>query len=278
MITPTRSTMSSKSFFDKLRFSLFNEPHDRDDLVQVLQEASKDNLLDSAALTMIEGVLQIAEMQARDIMIPRAQMAVIKKQQSLPEMIALINETTHSRFPVIDDDRDDVEGIALAKDFLPYAFDQSANFDLRSVLRPAMFIPESKRLNILLKEFQDTKSHMAVVVDEYGGVAGLVTIEDVLEQIVGEIEDEYDIDDDHLIRELKNNTYILKATTPMENFNEFFDVPLAEEACDTIGGLVMKHFGHLPKRDEVIQIKNYSFKVLQADSRQLHKLEVTVNN
>jgi magnesium and cobalt transporter len=269
--------MTNKSFFEKLLFSIFKKPTNKDDLVQILHQANKNALLDSTAFTMIEGVLQISEMQARDIMIPRAQMAVIEKKQSLQEIINIINDTTHSRFPVIDDDRDDVEGVVLAKDFLPYAFDQSAKFDLRSILRPTTFIPESKRLNTLLNEFQDNKSHMAIVVDEFGGVAGLVTIEDVLEQIVGEIEDEYDIDDDNLIKPLKNNTYIIKAITPIDNFNEFFDTPLSKQDCDTVGGLVMKHFGHLPKRDESIQIENYLFKVLKADSRHLHKLEVTIN-
>lgn len=270
--------MSNKlSWFNKVSFALLRKPHDREQLVTLLRDAEHHALLDREALSMIEGVLQISEMRARDIMIPRAQMAVINKQTSLEKIIHIVDETTHSRFPVIDEDRDDVEGILLAKDLLPYAFDQSTKFELRNLLRPATFIPESSRLNTLLKQFRDTKTHMAIVADEYGGVAGLITIEDILEQIVGEIEDEYDIDPADLIKKLDNDTYVIKAFTPMDEFNEYFDKPLDKENCDTISGLVIKYFGHLPMRGETITIQSYTFTILNANNRHIRILEMKIN-
>ncbi len=266
------------SWFSRLTAKFSNKPQNQDELLNMLAEAQTDELLNPEALAMIEGALQISKMQARDIMIPRAQMVVIEKNASFEEIIKIMQQTTHSRFPVIDDDRDNVEGMILAKDLLPFAFNQNQTFELRTALRPAMFIPESKRLNILLKEFRNKKSHMAIVVDEYGGVAGLVTIEDVLEQIVGEIEDEYDIDPEHLIKKLNDYTYVVKASTPMDDFNEYFEIPLPEQDCDTIGGLVTKHFGHMPKRDECLTIKNYVFKILHADNRHVRMLEMTIKH
>lgn len=265
------------SWLDKLRASMLHAPKNREQLISILREAQAQHILEHEALTMIEGVLQISEMQARDIMIPRTQMIVINKQAELNDIIKIMHSSTHSRFPVIDEDRDDVEGIVLAKDLLPFAFDTTTKFDLRTLLRPAIFIPESKRLNILLKEFRDTKNHMAIVADEYGGVAGLVTIEDVLEQIVGEIEDEFDIDPNDFIKKLDDYTYTVKAFTTMKDFNEYFEKPLEKQGCDTIGGLVIKHFGHLPKRNEVIRINNYTFKILHADSRKIRMLEINID-
>lgn len=254
----------------------FSQPKKEESIENILHHAKVLNLISPEALTMIEGVLQISQMQARDIMIPRAQIAVINKQADIKTIVELIQNATHSRYPVIDESRDDIEGLVLAKDLLPFAFNPEKKFELRNILRPVMFIPESKRLNSLLKEFRDKKSHMAIVIDEYGGVAGLVTLEDVLEQIVGEIDDEYDIDPENLIKPLNEKVYVIKAFTPLKEFNEHFDKALDSADCDTIGGLLVKHVGHLPKPNEIIQIENYQFKILHADSRHVRVLELTI--
>ena len=223
---------------------------------------------------MIEGVLQVSEMQARDIMIPRSQMDVIDIGDSPEAFIPTMIQTAHSRFPVIGENKDNVIGILLAKDLLRY-YAGEEEFNVREMLRPAVFIPESKPLNVLLKEFRSNRNHIAIVVDEYGGVAGLVTIEDVLEQIVGDIEDEHDIDDlDEKIVEERGGQYRVKALTELSDFNEFFGTDYDEEAFDTIGGLVLKRFGRIPKRGEQISFDNLSFKVLRADSRRMHLLQV----
>lgn len=271
-----KKPIANLGWFGQLRHALSSEPKNREQLITLLRNAEHHNILHHEALAMIEGVFQISEMQARDIMIPRTQMVIINKEEVLENIVKIVHESTHSRFPVIDEDRDDIEGIILAKDLLPYAFSTKEKFDIRELLRPAIFIPESKRLNTLLKEFRDTKNHIAIVVDEYGSVAGLVTIEDVLEQIVGEIEDEFDINPEDLIKQLNTDTYTVKALTKIEDFNEHFEHALEKKGCDTIGGLVMKHFGHLPKRNESIQIDNYTFKVLHADNRHIRMLEVKV--
>jgi magnesium and cobalt transporter len=232
--------------------------------------------LDPEALTMIEGVLQVAEMQVRDIMVPRAQMAVVERDAALDNILPVVIESAHSRFPVIDDNRDEVVGILLAKDLLAYyGQDNAKNFNVRDILRPAVFIPESKRLNVLLNEFRASRNHMAIVVDEYGGVAGLVTIEDVLEQIVGEIVDEHDIEEDAYIMKHNDNVYAVKALTPIEEFNHYFFAKFSDDEFDTIGGLVMNRFGRLPRRGEVISIDRFRFKILNADSRRIHLLQVT---
>ena len=262
------------TWLERVGALLMREPEDREQLVELMRSAYERNLLDSDALSMIEGVLQVAEMQARDIMIPRAQMDVIDISESPEKFIPLVIETNHSRFPVIEHDKDHVIGILLAKDLLRY-YAGEEEFNVREMLRPAVFIPESKRLNVLLKDFRANRNHMAIVVDEYGGVAGLVTIEDVLEQIVGDIEDEYDFDEteDDIIPD-KGGAWRVKATTEIAKFNSTFATQYDEEDQDTIGGLVLKQFGRMPKRGDQLNVDNLSFKVLRADSRRLHLLLV----
>jgi magnesium and cobalt transporter len=262
------------SVLDRISAFLMREPEDRDQLLRLLHSAYERNLLDADALAMIEGALQMSEMQARDIMIPRSQMDVIDINESPDQFIPTVMQTAHSRFPVIGDNKDNVIGILLAKDLLRYYAGEEI-FNVREMLRPAVFIPESKPLNVLLKEFRGSRNHIAIVVDEYGGVAGLLTIEDVLEQIVGDIEDEHDIDDvDEKIVEERGGQFRVKALTELSDFNEFFHTNYSDEEFDTIGGLVLKRFGRIPKRGEQISFDNLSFKVLRADSRRMHLLQV----
>ena len=262
------------TWLERIGALLMREPEDRDQLVELLRSAYDRNLLDSDALSMIEGVMQVAEMQARDIMIPRAQMDVIDIGEPPDKFIPLVIETNHSRFPVIEDNKDHVIGILLAKDLLRY-YAGEEEFNVRQMLRPAVFIPESKRLNVLLKDFRANRNHMAIVVDEYGGVAGLVTIEDVLEQIVGDIEDEYDFDEteDDIIAD-KSGAWRVKAVTEIAKFNTTFGTRFDDADHDTIGGLVLKQFGRMPKRGEQMAVEDLNFKVLRADSRRLHLLLV----
>lgn len=262
------------SWSERLSTLLLRTPEDREQLVVLLHSAYKRNLLDSDALSMIEGVMQVSDMQARDIMVPRSQMDVIDISETPEQFIPFVIETTHSRFPVTEGNKDNVIGILLAKDLLRYNAGEK-DFDVRDMLRPVVFIPESKRLNILLKDFRSNRNHIAIVVNEYGGVAGLVTIEDVLEQIVGDIEDEYDFDEneDNIIKESKGR-YRIKATTEIDDFNEVLDAKFNNEEHDTIGGLVLKEFGRLPKHDEFVIINDFKFRVLRADSRRLHILQV----
>jgi len=240
-----------------------------------LQEANRNKLLDNDALAIVEGAIQIADLQVRDIMIPRSKMISIKACQTPEQFLPAIIDAAHSRYPVVGENNDEVLGILLAKDLLPLIGKKDENFDLRNLIRPCNFVPESKRLNVLLKEFRANHNHMAVVIDEYGGVAGLVTIEDVLEQIVGDIEDEHDVEQDSYFRTLPTGDYIVKALTPVDDFNEFFNSGFSEDEFDTIGGLVMSAFGHLPKRNETIEIDNMRFRILNADSRRLHLLRIT---
>ncbi|HEY9150827.1 MAG: HlyC/CorC family transporter [Gammaproteobacteria bacterium] len=268
---------AQRSWRDRISQALLAEPKDREQLLGLLRDAQRRALFDADALAMIEGVLQVSEMQARDIMIPRSQMEVLNRDSSLEQMLPAIVDTGHSRFPVIGESRDEVLGILLAKDLLRYfvAGNEEA-FNIREVLRPAVFIPESKRLNVLLKEFRANRNHIAIVVDEYGGVAGMVTIEDVLEQIVGEIEDEHDLDEDYYIRKHSATHFTVKALTPIEDFNEYFEAGFSDEEFDTIGGLLVHEFGHLPKRGETVTIDRYLFKVLRADNRRVHMLHLSV--
>jgi len=273
----TDTTASQRSWLDRLSQAFSAEPRNRQDLIEILRDAQQRHLLDADALVMIEGVLEVSEMQVRDIMIPRSQMVVVERDAGLHQILPIITESAHSRFPVIGENRDEVIGILLAKDLLPYFMDGGeAGFNVRDILRPAVFIPESKRLNVLLKEFRASRNHIAIVVDEYGGVAGLVTIEDVLEQIVGEIADEHDVEDELFIMKHSDSRFTVKALTPIEEFNEYFGMAFSDEEFDTIGGLVMREFGHLPRRGEVRQIGRLRFKVLHADSRRLHLLQLTV--
>ena len=262
------------TLLERLSALILREPENREQLLRLLHSAYAHNLLDSEALSMIEGVLQVSEMQVRDIMIPRAQMDVVDIGETPDKFIPTVISTAHSRFPVIDRERDNVLGILLAKDLLHY-YAGEEEFDVREMLRPAVFVPESKRLNILLREFRASRNHMAIVVDEYGGVAGLVTIEDVLEQIVGDIEDEYDFDEteDNILPE-SSGQYRVKARTEIIDFNEKFGTTFDDEAYDTVGGLVISHFGRVPKRGESIAIGGLKFQVMRADSRRVHTLLV----
>ncbi|HZR70815.1 MAG TPA: transporter associated domain-containing protein [Burkholderiales bacterium] len=262
------------SLLERLSALLMREPEDREQLVNLLHSAYEHDLLDSDALSMIEGVLQVSELQVRDIMVPRPQMDVIDANETPDKFIPHVIATAHSRFPVIDKDRDDVIGILLAKDLLRY-YAGEEEFKVRDMLRPAVFVPESKRLNVLLREFRANRNHMAIVVDEYGGVAGLVTIEDVLEQIVGDIEDEYDFDEseDNIVRESSGH-WRVKAQTEIGDFNRAFGTDFSDEDFDTVGGLIIDRFGRLPKRGESVTIGGLRFQVLRADSRRLHALQV----
>lgn len=255
----------------------FWEPQDLEQVIDSLRSVSQQHVIDAETLAIVEGALSVSQLHARDVMIPRSQVVMVSRDASTEETLKLIAETAHSRFPVIDDDRDDVIGILLAKDLLAGVISSGKlDFNLRELLRPAVFIPESKRLNVLLREFRARRNHMAIVVDEYGGVAGMITIENVLEQIVGEIDDEHDIDDDAAILQRNDNTYIVKALTSLEDFNEYFHSNWSDEDFDTVGGFVINQFGHLPERDEQITIGKFQFTVLRADSRRIHLLEMIV--
>lgn len=271
---PSRS--GNQSWVRKLS-NLFLEPQDQEQLIELIRSASERHILDSEALSIVEGALSVSQMQARDIMLPRSQVVMVSRDAPAEETLKLVTETAHSRFPVIDDDRDDVIGILLAKDLLSAVVSSGDyNFELRELLRPAVFIPESKRLNVLLREFRARRNHMAIVVDEYGGVAGIVTIENVLEQIVGEIEDEHDIDDDAPILQRNEDTYTIKALTMVEDFNEFFETNWSDEDFDTVGGYVVNQFGHLPERGEQLTIGQLQFTVLRADNRRVYLLKMVV--
>ena len=272
------SSNGHKSWLEKLAQAFAQEPKTRKELFELLREANRNKLLDNDALAIVEGAIQVADLQVRDIMIPRSQMISIKACQTPEEFLPAIIDAAHSRYPVIGENNDEVLGILLAKDLLPLILKKPGKFDLRSMLRPCNFVPESKRLNVLLKEFRANHNHMAVVIDEYGGVAGLVTIEDVLEQIVGDIEDEHDVEEDSYIRPLPTGDYIVKALTPVDDFNDFFNSGFSEDEFDTIGGVVMSAFGHLPKRNEIIEVDRMRFRVLNADSRRLHLLRITPLN
>jgi len=261
------------TLLERIGAILMREPEDREQLVELLRSSYERNLMDADALSMIEGVLQVSELQARDIMVPRAQMELIELQQTPEQLLPKIIESGHSRFPVVGESKDDIVGIFLAKDMLRYF--AGNEFDLRDMLRPAVFIPESKRLNVLLRDFRRNRNHMAVVVDEYGGVSGLITIEDVLEQIVGEIEDEHDFDESEANILLdRNGLYRVKAQTEIADFNQTFGTEFSDEQSDTVGGLLLSRFGRLPKRSEEIVIDHLRFRVLRADSRRLYSLLV----
>lgn len=261
------------NWLERLSAFLTREPEDRNQLIDLLHVAYEKNLLDADALTMIEGVLQVSEMQVRDIMIPRSQMDVIDIEDAPEDFIPFVMQTAHSRFPVIGENKDDVIGILLAKDLLRYYAGEE--FNIREMLRPAVFIPEAKRLNVLLKDFRSNRNHIALVVDEYGGVSGMVTIEDVLEQIVGEIEDEFDADETEAnIMPESEGRYRVKALTEIEDFNAVLGVSVSADEFDTVGGLVVNKFGRVPKRGEQVSFAGLKFIVLRADSRRVHTLLV----
>lgn len=267
---------STRSWLEKLGQALAGEPRDRQELIEMLRDATERHLLDLNSLGMIEGILQVPELRVRDVMVPRSHMVVVEHNMRLEDILPILINTAHSRFPVIGENKDEIIGILLAKDLLSYLFgEQKKAFNIKEILRPVIFVPESKRLDVLLQEFRRNRNHIAIVVDEYGGVNGLVTIEDVLEQIVGEIEDEYDTEDDQSIKKYRDNTYAVKALAPIEEFNEHFGVALENKEVDTIGGLVTRAFGHLPKRGESVEAYGFHFKVLRADKRRIHFLQVT---
>ncbi len=267
---------SNKSWFNKLVTNFKGEPQSKEELSELISDAQEREVIDPQTKEMIEGVMGVSELRVRDIMIPRAQMITIDIEQSVDQFLPLMLESQHSRFPVISEDKDHIEGILLAKDLLAYAFNDEKSFILKNVIREAIIVPESKRVDALLKEFRQQRYHMAIVVDEYGGVSGLVTIEDILELIVGEIEDEYDddIDENENIRPLNKSTYSVKALTPVDDFNSFFETQFNEEDSDTIGGVVLRAFGHMPETGEKVEVDNIQFEVTNSDKRRLVQLKV----
>jgi len=267
---------STGRWLKRITQSMTGEPRDLAELVENLREASERGLFDGDALVMLEGVLAVADMQVRDIMVPRSQMVFVERDESPERLVELVVESGHSRFPVIGEDRDQILGILLAKDLLRLQASEDEDFEIREYMRPVIFVPESKRLNVLLKEFRRNHNHIAMVVDEYGGVCGLVTIEDVIEQIVGEIDDEHDVEDDQTIRKEGPREFTVRALTPIANFNEFFSTSFSDEEYDTIGGLLMQEFGRLPRRGETIKIGALEFRILRADRRRIDLLRVTV--
>jgi magnesium and cobalt transporter len=275
---PRKRREPAPTWWRKLQQSLAGGPKTHDDLLAILQAARDQNLLDSDALAMIEGVIGTAERQVRDIMVPRAQMSVVQIDWTIDKILPVVVESGHSRFPAVTDSKDKVAGILLAKDLLRFttAAADPTDFDLEKLLRPAVFVPESKRVNVLLKEFKGSRNHMAIVVDEYGGVSGLVTIEDVVEQIVGEISDEYDESEGAKILKQDERRYLVNGLTPVADFNTYFKADLPVDEFDTIGGLVVHRFGHMPRRGESVRIERFGFNVQRADTRRVHQLQVTV--
>ena len=271
------SSQHDKSWFDKLATVFNSEPKSQEELLNVIKDAAENQLLDQEAFGIIQGALEVSGLQVREIMVPRSQMVTVDIEDTPEVFLEKVIKSGHSRFPVIGENGDDVQGILLAKDLLPLILSGHEDFTIQSVIRPANIIPESKRLNILLREFRENRYHMALVIDEYGGISGLVTIEDILEEIVGEISDETDEDsDDVFIRKVSDSDFIVKALTPIEDFNEFFDAKLSDEEFDTIGGLVMQSFGHLPERNEITEVDNHTFRVLYSDNRQIHLLRLSL--
>ncbi|OOF79525.1 magnesium/cobalt efflux protein [Rodentibacter caecimuris] len=274
-----QSENTKKSFFQSLFGRFFQgELKNREELVEVIRDSEQNDLIDQNTREMIEGVMEIAELRVRDIMIPRSQIIFIESEQDLNSCLNIIIESAHSRFPVIADadDRDNIAGILHAKDLLKFLRADAEDFDMSKLLRPAVIVPESKRVDRMLKDFRSERFHMAIVVDEFGAVSGLITIEDILEQIVGDIEDEFDEEDIADVRQLSRHTYAVRALTDIDDFNEQFNTRFDDEEVDTIGGLVMQAFGYLPKRGEEITLENLQFKVTSADSRRLIQLRVTV--
>jgi magnesium and cobalt transporter len=266
----------TRQWLKRLWRTFADEPRNRQDLLKLLREARERGLFEADALTMIEGVLAVSDLHARDVMVPRAQMVCVQRDDPVARILPVVVESGHSRFPVFDEDRDDIAGILLAKDLLRLcAQEERQRFDIREYMRPAVFVPESKRLDVLLKEFRGNHQHMAIVVDEYGGVAGLITIEDVIEQIVGEIDDEFDVEDDQNIRKESERQYLVRGVTRIEEFNEYFGARLPEEqGFETVAGLLMRQFGRLPRRGESASIEGFEFRIARADRRRIDALRV----
>lgn len=261
------------SWFARLKHFLQGEPQNQEELVSLLRDAQIRSLISQETLGMIEGAISFSKMRVRDIMVPKNQMICLKEDDAYNDIINTITQTGHSRFPVLSENSDEVIGILHAKDLLRHQQDKEESFDLLDTCRQVTFVPESRRLDSLLSEFRCNKNHMAIVVDEYGEVAGFVTIEDIIEQIIGDIEDEFDIDEDSYIKAHKDEHYIIKAHTPIEEFNERLHTLFSDETYDTIGGIVMNAFGHLPKRGESISIEGFEFKIINADARRIKLLE-----
>ncbi|HEV2614058.1 MAG TPA: transporter associated domain-containing protein [Gammaproteobacteria bacterium] len=264
-------------WLQRIREKLFLKAKNQEQFLRLLQDAQKRALFDESTLAMLEAVLQVSDMQTRDIMIPRAQMVTVDADYTLEQAIPIVIQAGHSRLPVVGDEPNEIIGILIVKDLIATLYKNQKNFKLRDILRPVSFIPESKRLDTLLQEFRVNHQHMAIVVDEYGSTSGLVTIEDVLEQIVGDIEDEHDFDDENFIKKHSETTYIVKAVTPIEEFNTYFNANFDDEEADTIGGILLKTLGHLPKRGENITFEGFRFKVLHADNRRIRLLRVRRN-
>jgi magnesium and cobalt transporter len=265
---------STGRWLKRITQSMTGEPRDLAELIEHLREASERGLFDGDALVMLEGVLAVADMQVRDIMVPRSQMVFVERDESPEKLVELVVESGHSRFPVIGEDRDQILGILLAKDLLRLQAEADEAFEIREYMRPVAFVPESKRLNVLLKEFRRSHNHIAMVVDEYGGVCGLVTLEDVIEQIVGEIDDEHDVEEDQTIRKERPREFTVRALTPIAHFNGYFGKKFSDEEYDTIGGLLMQEFGRLPRRGETVKVDGLEFRILRADRRRIDLLRV----
>jgi magnesium and cobalt transporter len=273
---PPSSQTHQKSLLERISHFLTGEPQDQEDLLEILRGSEEKHLLDSDSLAMIEGVMQVSEMRVRDIMIPRSQMVVVPREAELETIFPLVIEFAHSRFPVIEEDRSKVVGVLLAKDLLSHAL-RDKSLKVEEVMRPVSVVPESKRLNVLLKEFRTERNHMAIVVDEYGNAAGLITIEDVLEQIVGKIEDEHDEDETReYILQRSEREFIVNALVPIAEFNEYFSADLEDTECDTLGGLILQQLEHFPKKGEKVELDDFSFEVLRADNRRVHLLKLKV--
>ena len=273
------STGSADNSLLKKIIKVFSpNPSSSDEVADMLRSAENESIIDASALQIMEGALKVSDLQAREIMIPRSQMNVIEEDFSLEQVLEMVIQSQHSRFPVVGEYADDVLGILLAKELLPLVLSGKESFDLKSLLRPATIIPESKRLNILLQEFREHRYHMAIVVDEYGGVSGLLTIEDVLEEIVGEIEDETDEEEAEQISKINDNLYRIEAITEIDDFNEYFDIGFSDDEFDTVGGLVVHKFGRLPDIGESVSIENFDFKVIDGDNRKINLLEVRKND
>ncbi len=274
--SPSSSKVQERSWLERIIHSFSSEPKSREELLAILKDAADNKVLDQEALDIMERTLDVSGQQVREVMIPRSQMICIKYDDKPADFLPTIIESSHSRFPVIGDSQDDIHGILLAKDLLPLILKGCEDFSLDQVIRPANIVPESKRLNVLLREFREKRYHMALVIDEYGGISGVVTIEDILEEIVGDIEDETDEDeDDAYIRKVSDQDHVVKALTPIEDFNSHFKTQFSDNEYDTIGGLVMHAFGHLPQRNETTELEGLQFRVLYSDNRQIHLLRVS---
>ncbi|MBL4566954.1 MAG: CBS domain-containing protein [Porticoccus sp.] len=270
------SSPQEKSWLGKLANLFSSEPQSKDDFALLLRAAHENNIIDQDALEIIEGALNVRDKQVREIMIPRSQMVVIQQSANLEDILKLVIESSHSRFPIVGESADDVTGILLAKELLPLLLNGRDSFNINNIIRPAAIVPESKRLNVLLREFREQRYHMAIVVDEYGGIAGLITIEDILEEIVGEIEDETDEEeqDGTMIRPQQNGSHLIEALTPIEDFNEYFNAKVNDEEFDTIGGIIIQAFGRMPMVDEIVDVNGFTFRIAEGDNRQVKLLEM----